>query len=179
LTNITSAPEAISKYLAPSSVEVFLKENIFNETEIHGRVEVEYEKFSKKVQIESRTLGDIAINHIVPTAVSYQNRLIENLCGLKQLFTADEFEVLAEDRKDLIREISTHVTAIKKLVKQMTDDRHKANHESENEEAKAIAYDKVVRPVMEEIRSHIDELELVIDDDIWPLPKYRELLFAR
>jgi glutamine synthetase len=179
LTNITSAPEAISKYLAPSSVEVFLKENIFNETEIHGRVEVEYEKFSKKVQIESRTLGDIAINHIVPTAVSYQNRLIENLCGLKQLFAADEFEVLAEDRKDLIREISTHVTAIKKLVKQMTDDRHKANHESENEEAKAIAYDKVVRPVMEEIRSHIDELELVIDDDIWPLPKYRELLFAR
>lgn len=179
LTNITSAPEAISKYLAPSSVEVFLKENIFNETEIHGRVEVEYEKFSKKVQIESRTLGDIAINHIVPTAVSYQNRLIENLCGLKQLFAADDFEVLAEDRKDLIREISTHVTAIKKLVKQMTDDRHKANHESENEEAKAIAYDKVVRPVMEEIRSHIDELELVIDDDIWPLPKYRELLFAR
>lgn len=179
LTNITSAPEAISKYLAPSSVEVFLKENIFNETEIHGRVEVEYEKFSKKVQIESRTLGDIAINHIVPTAVSYQNRLIENLCGLKQLFAADEFEVLAEDRKDLIREISTHVTAIKKLVKQMTDDRHKANHESENEEAKAIAYDKIVRPVMEEIRSHIDELELVIDDDIWPLPKYRELLFAR
>ena len=171
--------EAISKYLAPSSVEVFLKENIFNETEIHGRVEVEYEKFSKKVQIESRTLGDIAINHIVPTAVSYQNRLIENLCGLKQLFAADEFEVLAEDRKDLIREISTHVTAIKKLVKQMTDDRHKANHESENEEAKAIAYDKIVRPVMEEIRSHIDELELVIDDDIWPLPKYRELLFAR
>lgn len=179
LTNITSAPEAISKYLAPSSVEVFLKENIFNETEIHGRVEVEYEKFSKKVQIESRTLGDIAINHIVPTAVSYQNRLIENLCGLKQLFAADEFEVLAEDRKDLIREISTHVTAIKKLVKQMTDDRHRANHESENEEAKAIAYDKIVRPVMEEIRSHIDELELVIDDDIWPLPKYRELLFAR
>lgn len=179
LTNITSAPEAISKYLDPASREVLLGEGVFSESEIHGRVEVEFEKFSKKVQIESRILGDIAINHIVPTAVSYQNRLIENLCGLKQLFSDDEFEVLAEDRKDLIREISTHVTAIKKLVKRMTDERHKANHESANEEEKAIVYDKTIRPTMDEIRSHIDELELVVDDEMWPLPKYRELLFAK
>jgi glutamine synthetase len=167
------------RYLDEDTVKMFESTKIMTRTELEARNEIKWETYYKKVQIESRTLGDIAINHIVPTAVSYQNRLIENLCGLKQLFAADEFEVLAEDRKDLIREISTHVTAIKKLVKQMTDDRHKANHESENEEAKAIAYDKVVRPVMEEIRSHIDELELVIDDDIWPLPKYRELLFAR
>ncbi len=179
LTNITSAPEAISKYLDPASKEVLLGEGIFSESEIHGRVEVEYEKFSKKVQIESRTLGDMAINHIVPTAVSYQNRLIENLCGLKQLFSSEEYEVLAEDRKDLIREISAHVTAIKKLVKRMTEERHNANHNSANEEVKAEAYDKTVRPTMEEIREHIDALELVVDDDIWPLPKYREIFCAR
>ncbi len=179
LTNITSVPEAISKYLDSASKEVLLEEGIFSEAEIHGRVEVEYEKFSKKVQIESRTLGDMAINHIVPTAVSYQNRLIENLCGLKQLFSAEEYEVLAEDRKDLIREISAHVTAIKKLVKRMTEERHNANHNSANEEVKAASYDKTVRPTMEEIRGHIDALELVVDDDIWPLPKYREIFCAR
>ncbi len=178
LTNITSAPEAISKYMDPASIEVLLGEGVFNEVEIHGRVEVEYEKFSKKVQIESRTLGDMAINHIVPTAVAYQNRLIENLCGLKQLFGADEYDELSEDRKDLIREISSHVTAIKKLVKRMTAERHDANT-SATEGEKAIAYDKVVRITMEEIRRHIDELELVVDDDMWPLPKYRELLFAK
>ena len=178
LTNITSAPEAISKYLDKASKDVLLGENIFNEVELHGRVEVEYEKFSKKVQIESRTLGDIALNHIVPTAVAYQNRLIENLCGLKQLFSEDEYEGLSEDRKDLIREISLHVTAIKKLIKRMTEERRTANT-SDTEEKKAVVYDKVVRPTMEEIRFHIDALELVIDDDIWPLPNYRELLFAK
>ena len=144
---------------------------------IQGRVEVEYEKFSKKVQIESRILGDIAINHIVPTAVAYQNRLIENLCGLKQLFDAKEYDVLSEDRKDLIREISSHVTAIKKLVKRMTEERHTANT-AKSEHETAVVYDSVVRPTMEEIRSHIDDLELVIDDDFWPMPKYRELLFS-
>ena len=161
-----------------SSKEVLIGEKIFNEIELHGRVEVEYEKFSKKVQIESRTLGDIALNHIVPTAVAYQNRLIENLCGLKQLFSEAEYDELSEDRKDLIREISLHVTAIKKLLKRMTEERRTANT-SGSEEEKAIIYDKVVRPTMEEIRTHIDALELVIDDDIWPLPKYRELLFAK
>lgn len=178
LTNITSAPEAISKYLDKASVDALIGEGIFNEVELRGRVEVEYEKFSKKVQIESRILGDIAINHIVPTAVAYQNRLIENLCGLKQLFDAKEFEVLSEDRKDLIRGISSHVTAIKRLVKRMTEERHQANTAKEESET-AMIYDKTVRPTMEEIRSHIDELELVVDDDCWPLPKYRELLFAK
>ena len=178
LSNITSAPEAIAKYLSDSSKEVLIGMGVFNEVELKGRVEVEYEKFSKKVQIESRILGDLAINHIVPTAVSYQNRLIENLCGLKQLFDLEEFEELAADRKDLIREISLHVTAIKKLSKRMIEERYVANT-SECEKRKAELYDSSVRPTMMELRSHIDELELVIDDDIWPLPKYRELLFAK
>lgn len=178
LTNITSAPEAISKYLSEQSKEVLIGEGIFDERELASRVEVEYEKFSKKVQIESRVLGDLAINHIVPTAVAYQNRLIDNLCGLKKLFDESEFDVLSADRKDLIKEISSHVTNIKRLVREMTEARKNANilvHEQD----KALAYDKNVRPIMSTIRTHIDALELVVDNAMWPLPKYREILFSR
>lgn len=178
LTNITSAPEAISKYLSEQSKEVLIGEGIFDERELASRVEVEYEKFSKKVQIESRVLGDLAINHIVPTAVAYQNRLIDNLCGLKELFDASEFDVLSADRKELIKEISGHVTNIKRLVREMTEARKNANI-LEHEQEKALAYDKNVRSVMSSIRTHIDALELVIDNSMWPLPKYREILFSR
>lgn len=178
LTNITSAPEAISKYLSEQSKEVLIGEGIFDERELASRVEVEYEKFSKKVQIESRVLGDLAINHIVPTAVAYQNRLIDNLCGLKKLFDESEFDVLSADRKELIKEISSHVTNIKRLVREMTEARKNANI-LEHEQDKALAYDKNVRPIMSTIRTHIDALELVIDNSMWPLPKYREILFSR
>ncbi len=178
LTNITNAPEAIGKYLEEPARRVLIGEKIFNETELHSRVEVEYEKFSKKVQIESRVLGDLAINHIVPTAVTYQNRLIKNLCGLQQLFSQEEFEMLSSDRKELIREIANHITTIKLLVKDMTANRKEANTSS-CEEEKAKLYDQKVKPVMEAIRSHIDQLELVVDNEIWPLPKYRELLFSK
>ncbi len=178
LTNITNAPEAIGKYLEEPAKRVLIGEKIFNETELNSRVEVEYEKFSKKVQIESRVLGDLAINHIVPTAVAYQNRLIKNLCGLQQLFPAGEFETLSHDRKELIKEIAHHITSIKLLVKEMTENRKEANH-SPCERKKAKLYDQHVRPVMETIRTHIDLLEVVVDNEIWPLPKYRELLFSR
>ena len=178
LTNITNAPEAIGKYLEEPAKRVLIGEKIFNETELHSRVEVEYEKFSKKVQIESRVLGDLAINHIVPTAVAYQNRLIENLCGLQQLFPKEEFEILSSDRKELIKEIAHHITSIKLLVKEMTENRKEANHSS-CEQEKATLYDQNVKPIMETIRTHIDMLELVVDNEIWPLPKYRELLFSK
>ena len=118
---------------------------------------MELEKFTKKVQIESRVLGDLAINHIVPTAVIYQNRLLENLRGLKEIFSTEEYEELTEDRKNLVREIQNRILAIKK----------------------AVSYEEQVRPYLEEIRDHIDHLELEIDDEIWPLPKYRELLFTK
>ena len=177
LTNITNTPEAIGKYLEEPARRALIGEKIFNETELHSRVEVEYEKFSKKVQIESRVLGDLAINHIVPTAVSYQNRLIENVCGLQQLFPKEEYEILSSDRKELIREIAHHITSIKILVKEMTANRKEANAYALEEE-KAKRYDQEVRPIMESIRHHIDQLELVVDDEIWPLPKYRELLFS-
>ena len=178
LTNINHVPEALMKYNDPQSREVLLGEGIFNENELNSRIEVELEKFTKKIQIESRVLGDLAINHIVPTAVAYQNRLLENLRGLKEIFTPEEYEAMSADRKDLVKEISRRVTAIKVLVKEMTEARKTANHLPTQEE-KAFSYDQHVSPYLEKIRDHIDHLEMEIDDEIWPLPKYRELLFAK
>ena len=178
LTNICHVPEALMHYLDNQARSVLLGEHIFNETELASRVEVELEKYTMKVQIESRVLGDLAINHIVPTAVIYQNRLLENLHGLRETFDAEEYEQLSADRKELIREISHRVTAIKQLVRQMTEARKVANR-LENFQQRAFAYEEKVRPFLNEIRDHIDHLEMEIDDEIWPLPKYRELLFTK
>lgn len=178
LSNISHVPEAIMHYMDNQSRAVLIGEHIFNESELTSRVEVELEKYTKKLQIESRVLGDLAINHIVPIAVSYQNRLIENLRGLKEIFDMEEYEVLSEDRKDLIREISRRVTSIKTLVRDMTEARKNANQKETHHE-KAFAYEDTVRPFLDKIRDHIDHLELEIDDEIWPLPKYRELLFNK
>ena len=178
LTNICHVPEALMHFTDAQSRAVLIGEHIFNETELACRLEVELEKYTMKVQIESRVLGDLAINHIVPTAVSYQNRLLENLRGLRETFDAEEYEKLAADRKELIREISHRVTAIKTLVRQMTDARKVANHKDTYQE-KAFAYEEQVRPYLESIRDHIDHLEMEVDDEMWPLPKYRELLFTK
>jgi len=178
LSNITHAPEALMHYTDAQSRAVLIGEHIFNESELVSRLEVELEKYTKKVQIESRVLGDLAINHIVPIAVTYQNRLLENLRGLKEIFSPEEFEVLSADRKDLVREISHRVTAIKTLVHDMTEARKMAN-QLDCQEKKAFAYEKEVRPYLESIRDHIDHLEMEVDDEIWPLPKYRELLFNK
>ena len=178
LTNICHVPEALMHYVDNQSKAVLIGERIFNETELNSRLEVELEKFTMKVQIEGRVLGDLAINHIVPTAVAYQNRLLENLRGLKEIFPAEEYEVLSADRKELIREISHRVTSIKVLVREMTEARKVANH-MENYKERAFAYEEKVRPYLDQIRDHIDHLEMEVDDEIWPLPKYRELLFTK
>jgi len=175
LTNITHVPEALEGYLKESSKKLFLDLGIFNERELEGRVEVEYEKFTKKIQIEARVLGDIAINHIVPTVMKYQNLLIENVKGLKEVF-GDEYKVLVGNRLDIIREISEHSNAIKDKVNDMIEARKVANTIEDGKE-KAYEYDKTVRPYLEDIRQHVDKLELIVDDELWPLPKYRELLF--
>ena len=165
-------------YTDAQSRAVFIGERIFNETELNSRLEVELEKYTMKVQIESRVLGDLAINHIVPTAVSYQNRLLENLRGLRETFSPEEYEELSADRKELIREISHRVTAIKRLVREMTEARKVANHMAHYKD-RAFAYEETVRPYLESIRDHIDHLEMEVDDEIWPLPKYREMLFTK
>jgi glutamine synthetase len=178
LSNIESVPESIGRYLTPKSKDVLIGSGIFTDKELEGRVEVEYEKFTKKVQIESRVLADLAINHIVPTGIKYMSSLLENVRGIKEIFDEREFQKLAGARKEVILTISDHVSMIKKLVYDMVEERKKANI-IEDAYNKALAYEKHVKPYLENIRQHIDKLELIVDDEIWPLPKYRELLFTR
>jgi glutamine synthetase len=178
LCNIASVPESISLYLTKKSREVLVGSGVFTDKELESRVEVEYEKFTKKVQIEARVLGDLAINHIVPTAITYMTSLIENVKGLKAVFNDTEYERLAGARKEVIVTISDHISSIKKLVNDMVEARKKANVIDDTYK-KALAYESKVKPFLEEIRTHIDKLELIVDNEIWPLPKYRELLFTR
>ncbi len=178
LTNVSSVPEAISAYTAKNVIKVFSSEDVLTEKELESRAEVEYDKFTMKVQIEARILGDLAINHIVPTAVEYQTTLLNNVKSLKEVFPAEEFDKLAAARMELIREVGSHISAIKVKVNDMIEARKVANV-IENSADKAKVYERTVSPYLEEIRYHIDKLELIVDNELWPLPKYRELLFVR
>ncbi|MHA7111583.1 glutamine synthetase III [Sunxiuqinia elliptica] len=178
LSNINSVPEALERYLTEPVKKLFASQQVLTETELEGRTEVEFEKFTMKVQIEARVLGDLAINHIVPTAVQYQTTLLTNVRNLKEVFSEEEFEELAHARKELIREIGGHISAIKAKVREMIEARKVANVIEDSIE-KAKAYDRTVRPYLNDIRYHIDKLELIVDNELWPLPKYRELLFVR
>jgi len=178
LTNVNNVPEALDAYKRPGAIRMFSKLGVLNERELNGRVEVEYEKFVMKLQIESRVLGDIAINHIVPTAIQYQTTLLKNVRNIKKVFPEAEFEQLAGARMELIKEIGGHISAIKAKCKDMTEARKRANVK-ENIVEKAELYDQTVKPYLDDIRYHIDKLELIVDNELWPLPKYRELLFVR
>jgi glutamine synthetase len=178
LTNIKTVPEALDAYNRPEFKTMFSKLGIFNESEIHGRVEVEYEKFIMKIQIESRVLADMSLNHIVPIAIEYQTMLLDNVKNMKEVFTDEDFKKFAANRIEHIKEIGNHIIAIKSLRKEMIEARKSANV-IVDAVSKAKAYDTMVRPYLEEIREHIDRLELTVDDEKWPLPKYRELLFTR
>ncbi len=176
LTNIMSVPESIMTYLDKPARKSLIKSGVMTEKELEARVEVEMEKFTKKIQIEARVLGDLAINHIVPIAVAYQTKLIQNVQGLRDVFSKEEFDELAEQRLNLIRQISNHISEIKAKVLEMVAARKKSNTMPAGKET-AFAYDKEVRPYLDKIRYHIDKLELIVDNEMWPLPKYRELLF--
>jgi len=178
LSSDESVPRTIKTYLTDAARETLVGTGTLSERELESRVDVELEKFTKKVQIEGRVLGDLAINHIVPTAVAYMTTLVENVKGLRDIFDENEYMRLAGARKDLIVTISDHISMIKKLVTDMIGERRKANM-IEDEYKKALAYENKVKPYLDEIRDHIDRLELVVDNEIWPLPKYRELLFTR
>ena len=178
LCNIEGVTDSLTCFLSKASREVLVGLEIFSDKELESRVEVEYEKFTKKVQIEARVLGDLAINHIVPTAIKYMTTLIENVKGLKDIFSSSEFEKLAGSRKEMIVELSDHINEVRRLVDEMIEERKKAN-KIESAYKKALAYENNVKPYLDKIRVHIDKLELIVDDEIWPLPKYRELLFTR
>ncbi len=173
-----SVPGTFRHYLLPSSKEVLIGQGIYGEKELESRVDVEHEKFIKKVQIEARVLGDMAVNHIVPVAVSYMTSLIDNVKGLREVFSDVEYERLAGARKEVIISISEHISEIKILVAEMIEERKKANV-IEKAEKKALQYEQKVKPYFDRIRYHIDKLELIVDNEVWPLPKYRELLFSR
>jgi len=178
LSNIKSVPTSLSRYLTKNARRVLIDGGIFSDKELVGRVEVEYEKFTKKVQIEARVLGDLAINHIVPTAIQYMTTLLDNVQSLQRVFGEIEFERLAGARKELIVTISDQISIIKTLVYEMIEERRRANL-IDDEQEKALAYEQNVKPYLAKIRHQIDRLELIVDNEIWPLPKYRELLFTR
>ncbi len=174
----TSAPKIFDAYLAPSSVDMFKRSGVFSEVELEARNEVKWEMYTKKIQIEARVLGDLAINHIVPVATRYQSILLDNVYKIKNLFDAEKCQRISAQDLHAIERISDHIAVIRDEVDKMIEARKVANRIS-NERDKAIAYHDTVVPCMDTIRYHIDKLELRVDDQMWPLPKYRELLFIR
>ena len=174
----TSAPLMYDNYLKPETVAMFKKAGVMTSTELAARNEVKWELFTKKIQVEARVLGDLAINHIIPVATRYQSVLIDNVFKIKSLFPAEKSEIIANQDMEEIEKIASHMLIIKEEVAAMVDARKVAN-KIEDEREKAIAYHDNVAPYMEKIRYHIDKLELMVDNEMWPLPKYRELLFIR
>lgn len=173
----TSVPLIYDNYTTEQSLKTF--EGILSEVELHARNEVKWEIYTKKIQIESRVLGDLALNHIIPVAISYQSVLLQNVANLKSIIIdTEQFSNMAKEQLRLIEKISGHVNAINAKVHRMIDARKKANN-IENERIKAIEYHDSVLPYLDDIRYHIDKLELIVDNNMWPLPKYRELLFIR
>ena len=149
-----------------------------SKVELYARNEVKWETYTKKIQIESRVLGDIAMNHIIPVATRYQSSLLDNVYKLKNLFDEEKFNKLAAEKISLIEQIESYVDAVQSMVWLMTEARKVAN-KIDNEREKAVAYHDTVSPYFNKIRYNIDKLELIVDNEMWPLPKYRELLFIR
>lgn len=172
----TSVPKIIDNYVLPSSIQMFEKTDVLSAAELHSRSEVKWETYVKKLQIESRVMGDLVVNHVLPAAKRYQTMLLQNVLAVKQVFSADETASLNAMDYSIIKQIEEHSGAILEGVEHMTDARHKANRQVD-ERSKAIAYHDNVLPLMAEIRTHADALELIVDDEIWTLPKYRELMF--
>lgn len=174
----TCAPLIFDAYTSDETVKMFSGLNVFTEKELHARNEVKWETYTKKIQIESRVLGDLAINHIIPVATRYQSMLLDNVYKIKSVYSAEkESELSAMDRQ-IIEEIALHVSVIKGKVDEMVEARKVAN-KIEGEKDKALAYHDSVLPYFDIIRYHIDKLEMIVDNEMWTLPKYRELLFIR
>ena len=174
----SSVPEIIKAYTTPDSIRMFESMGVMTEKELYARNEVKWEMYTKKVQIEARVLGDLAVNHVIPIATRYQSLLLDNLYKIKSVYPEDLANELSRMDKSLVEEIARHVWAIKTNVDEMIEARKVANR-IESEYEKAIAYHDKVLPYFDIIRYHADKLELIVDDEMWTLPKYRELLFVR
>ena len=174
----TNVPKIIDNYLSESSLKMFSSTGVLSPAELESRCEVKWENYSLKLQIESRVFGDLVINHVLPAAKRYQKMLLEKVANVKMVFDAEEAKMLNEQDCLLIRRIEAHASAIIAGVDKMTQLRVTANH-IDNQRERALAFHDTVVPIMEEIRKHVDELEMWVDDQLWTLPKYRELLFIR
>ena len=175
--DMKSTPESLMAYLDKSAIDLFENLEVFSSAELHARCQVDMQSYTSKIQIESRTLGDMSLNHIIPTAIKYQNILIENVQGIKEIFGTN-FKTHANEQLIILENISEHIKQINKGVADMVLARKKANT-IDDINKKALAYAKTVAPFLNQIRYHCDKLELTVDDSIWPLAKYRELLFIR
>jgi len=175
---ITSVPEIYDAYTTPQSIELFTKTGVFTEKELIARNEVKWETYTKKIQIEARVLGDMIKSSIIPVALKYQKQLLDSQSQMINVFGEAEAKELGSQTLEIIRQISRHVLALETAISDMVAKRKVANR-IESEKDKAIAYHDTVVPFFETIRNHADELELLVDDEMWPLPKYRELLFIR
>ena len=173
-----SVPLQYDAYLKPDVIKMFGETGVLSQKELEARNEVKWEIYIKKVQIEARVLGDLSLNHIIPVVIRYQTILLENVTRLKDVFSEEEYETLSAEPRRLIRKISAHIAAVTTKVDEMVEARKKANRITDMRE-KAITYHDTVAPYLDEIRDHIDDLELMVDNQSWPLPKYRELLFIR
>src|SRR6478609_830411 len=177
LSNHKTTPEALKAKVSKKAFDLFAELGVMNHVEVESRYEIELEEYTKKIQIEGRVLGDIARNHVIPTSIKYQNTLIENVRGLKEIFGKD-FEKIAKEQISLIKEISAHIEGINSNVEAMTEARKKANALTDAQKM-AESYCDKVKPYFDVIREHCDKLELLVDDEVWTLTKYRELLFTR
>ncbi|MFM2017702.1 MAG: hypothetical protein RL007_1358, partial [Bacteroidota bacterium] len=178
LNNFRTTPEALEAWMDKRFVKMFERHNVLSEREQHARYEIYLETYVKKIQIEGRVLGDLAVNNIIPVALQYQNVLISNVKGLKDVLGAAEFKKAAAIQLEMITEISNHVAGIKNGVDAMTEERRKANN-IDDWQKKAYAYCNKVKPYFDTIREHIDKLEMLVADEAWPFPKYREILFTK
>jgi glutamine synthetase len=177
LSNNKTTPLALRAKISEQSLEIFRETGVMNEVEVRARYDIEVDEYALRIQIESRVLGDIARNHIVPTAIKYQNTLIENVKGLKEIFGSD-FEIHAKEQLKLIKSISILMEGVNSKIDLMIEERKKANKLT-NAEKKALRYCNNVKPYLDLIRYDCDKLEMLIDDELWPLVKYREMLFIR
>lgn len=172
----TNVPRIFDAYLRPESIEMFKNTNVMSKVELEARNEVKWEMYTKKIQIEARVLGDLALNHILPVASRYVGVVLDNIIKVRELFPGEKGKRLSKHDADTVETILEYIGEIKGKVDEMVDARRVAN-KIENEREKALAYSLNVAPYLEDIRKYIDKLELMVDNEMWPLPKYREMLF--
>ncbi len=176
LKNVRTTPQALDFYVTDKAISLFEECKVMNKVEVEARHEIMLEEYMLKIQIESRTLGDIGGNHVVPTAINYQNKLIQNVRGLKEVLASDVYQKVAKDQLNMIEKISEYISTIISEREAMIEERKRCNA-IEDVREKAIAYCDTVLPYFDKIRYAVDKLEMLVDDELWPLPKYRELIF--